>query len=493
LVSEQTIRLCFLSQDSSLAAVVGRALGEGFETRTSDELQGNRLNELREWCDVILIDLRTTNVQGDFEIGTRLMDAISKIPSHPPMVVLCDGENRSLLVGVMEHGAYDSVTNPPNMIELRLILRRAFKFHSAQKELDRFRADARGAGRLHELLGTSTAMQELFALAQKIAPCDVNVLVTGETGTGKELLARAIHQMSGRNTRPLVAFSCANLPETLIEDELFGHEKGAFTGALMSRRGRLEAADQGTLFLDEIGDLTLGLQPKLLRVLQERKFERLGSNATINVNLRLICATNRNLAEMVQQGKFREDLYYRMNVVQMTLPPLRDRRDDIPLLAHHFLQVSSQQFNKKVKRFSQPALHALEEYAWPGNVRELENAVQRAVVLSESQSVDVWHLPAAIRSNCDEPTFNRTSYEEEVRQFKRRLLLRTLRECGWRKAESARTLGVARGYLHRLINQLDINQREDESHNGNGNGANGTNGSNGGAVREKFPAPKQLM
>jgi len=247
------------------------------------------------------------------------------------------------------------------------------------------------------------------------------------------------------------------------------------------------------LFLDEIGDLTLGLQPKLLRVLQERKFERLGSNATINVNLRLICATNRNLAEMVQQGKFREDLYYRMNVVQMTLPPLRDRRDDIPLLAHHFLQVSSQQFNKKVKRFSQPALHALEEYAWPGNVRELENAVQRAVVLSESQSVDVWHLPAAIRSNCDEPTFNRTSYEEEVRQFKRRLLLRTLRECGWRKAESARTLGVARGYLHRLINQLDINQREDESHNGNGNGANGTNGSNGGAVREKFPAPKQLM
>src|SRR5208282_4670907 len=171
---------------------------------------------------------------------------------------------------------------------------------------------ARSDGRLHELLGTSTVMQELFALAQKIAPCDVNVLITGETGTGKELLARAMHQMSARNARPLVAFSCVNLPETLIEDELFGHEKGAFTGALMSRRGRLESADQGTLFLDEIGDLTLGLQPKLLRVLQERKFERLGSNATINVNIRLICATNRNLAEMVQRGSFREDLYYRM-------------------------------------------------------------------------------------------------------------------------------------------------------------------------------------
>jgi DNA-binding NtrC family response regulator len=305
-------------------------------------------------------------------------------------------------------------------------------------------------------------MQELFALAQKIAPCDVNVLITGETGTGKELLARAIHQMSGRATRPLVAFSCANLPETLIEDELFGHEKGAFTGAMMSRRGRIESADQGTLFLDEIGDLSLGLQPKLLRVLQERNFERLGSNSTINVNIRLICATHRNLSEMVQQGKFREDLFYRLNVVQMHLPPLRERRDDISLLAQHFLQVSSEQFNKKVRRFSQPALHALEEYAWPGNVRELENAVQRAVVLSEGQTVDVWHLPGGIRSNPAEPVMIR-SYEEEVRQFKRRLLLRTLQECGWRKAESARTLGVARGYLHRLINQLDLRQNEEDT------------------------------
>jgi transcriptional regulator with GAF, ATPase, and Fis domain len=281
------------------------------------------------------------------------------------------------------------------------------------------------------------------------------------------------------------------LPETLIEDELFGHEKGAFTGALATRRGRLEMADQGTLFLDEIGDLGLGLQPKLLRALQERSFERLGSNTTITVNIRLICATNRNLAEMVQQGKFREDLYYRLNVVQLHLPPLRERRDDIPLLAQHFLQMSAQQFNKKVKRFAQPALRALEEYAWPGNVRELENAVQRAVVLSEGQSVDVWHLPAAIRSTCDEPTFSRTSYEEEVRQFKRRLLIRTLRECGWRKAESARSLGVARGYLHRLINQLEITQREDEGH--HGNGIHGPSSPSGVVAREKFPAPKQIM
>jgi DNA-binding NtrC family response regulator len=458
---DQSLHLCFFSQDSALAEVIGRALGNGFTSRACGQFDLSQLSEHREWCDVVLLDLRLSGTQGDYEAGIRLLDEINKIPLHPPVVALCDAENRSLLVGVMEHGAYDSVTNPPNMVELRLILKRAYKFHTAEKELERLRSNTRGAGRLHELLGTSPSMQELFGLAQKIAPCDVSVLITGETGTGKELLARAIHQMSGRAGGPLVAFSCANLPETLIEDELFGHEKGAFTGALMSRRGRLESADQGTLFLDEIGDLSLGLQPKLLRVLQERSFERLGSNAKINVNIRLICATNRNLSEMVQQGKFREDLFYRLNVVQMHLPPLRERRDDISLLAQHFLQVSSEQFNKKVRRFSQPALHALEEYAWPGNVRELENAVQRAVVLSEGQTVDVWQLPGSVRTNPAEPVLTR-SYEEEVRQFKKRLLLRTLQECGWRKAESARTLGVARGYLHRLINQLELRQNDDD-------------------------------
>jgi DNA-binding NtrC family response regulator len=458
---DQTVHVCFVSQDSGLTGAIARALGSGFEYRVSSDFQFSDLSDLREWCDIVLLDMRASSTQGDSEPGLRLMDDWSKISSHPPIVVLTDGENRPLLLKLMEHGAYDTVTNPPNIVELRLILRRAYKFHAAEQEVARLRVSSKGDGRLHELLGTSPVMQELFALANKIAPCDVSVLITGETGTGKELLARAIHKMSGRSSRPLVAFSCANLPEALIEDELFGHEKGAFTGALTTRRGRVEAADTGTMFLDEIGDLSLGLQPKLLRVLQERSFERLGSNTKIDVNIRLICATNRNLAEMVQQGKFRDDLYYRLNVVQMHLPPLRDRQDDIPLLAQHFLQDFSERFKKKAKRFAQPALRALEEYAWPGNVRELENAVQRAVVLSEGPTVEVWQLPAAIRSGCEAPQFNQ-SYEEEVRQFKRRLVLRTLRECGWRKAESARTLGVARGYLHRLITQLGIQQAGDE-------------------------------
>jgi len=459
-VSEQ-VRVLFLSHDLSFADPLFRALGSEFATRASQESHVSAIFDLREWSDVILLDLRSVSTQGDHSSGLRMMDEIGKEESHPPVVVLCDEGNRQLILEAIERGAYDTITNPPNMMELRLVLNRAYRSYIAEQELERLRADSRGSGRLHELLGTSPVMQELFGLAQKIAPCDVNVLITGETGTGKELLARAIHQMSSRSPRPLVAFSCANLPETLVEDELFGHEKGAFTGALTMRRGRIEAADQSTLFLDEIGDLALGLQPKLLRVLQERNFERLGSNNTVNVNIRVICATNQNLEEMVENDKFREDLYYRLNVVQMHLPALRERRDDIPLLAHHFLESAAEQFKKKAKRFSQSSLHALEEYAWPGNVRELQNAVQRAVVLSEGPSVEMWQLPTAVRSGSEAPQLTR-SYEEEVRDFKRRLLLRTLRECGWRKAESARVLGVARGYLHRLINQLGIQEQEDE-------------------------------
>jgi DNA-binding NtrC family response regulator len=468
ILDKQAIRVSFLTQDSGLGEAIARALGEGFVTRAVGEQQFDRLTEVREWSDVILVDLRSANTQGDDETILRLMDEIGKAPSHPPLVVLCEEENRALIFQAIEHGAEDSVTNPPNMMELRLILSRAHRFHAAEREVQRLRANERPTGRLHELLGTSAPMQELFALARKIAPCDVNVLITGETGTGKELLARAIHHLSGRNTGPLVAFSCANLPETLVEDELFGHEKGAFTGALIGRRGRVEAADHGTLFLDEIGDLGLGLQPKLLRVIQERNFERLGSNKTVSVDIRLICATNRNLAEMVQQAKFREDLFYRLNVVQMHLPPLRERRDDIPLLAQQFLSKFAQQFKKKARRFSQQALHALEEHGWPGNVRELENVVQRAVVLSDDLTVDLNQLPAAMRGartgvavieRADGSQLSR-SYEDEVKRFKRSLVLRALRECGWRKAECARSLGVARGYLHRLINQLGIQEGE---------------------------------
>ena len=452
------IQVTLLGNDLGLSDAIARTLGPGFIARRSSDWTPSQWLGVREYCDVVLLDLRAAG--GDVECGLRVIDTIQRSDDGPAAIVLCDEDDRDLMAKVLDHGVYDTIHNPPNMIELRLILRRACKIRAAEKELRRLSVMVRGSGSLRGIIGGAPRMQELFALARKIAPCDVNVLITGETGTGKELLASAIHHMSARADGPLVAFSCANLPETLIEDELFGHEKGAFTGAAAARRGRLEAADQGTVFLDEVGDIGLSLQPKLLRVLQARTFERLGSNTTINANIRVVSATNRNLSEMVQQGKFREDLFYRLNVVHLHIPALRERREDIPLLAHHFVQKFAELFNKRAKRFSRSALLALEEYSWPGNVRELENVVQRAVVLSEKTVVDCEDLPDAIQENCVNLKAS-DSYEDEVRQFKRRLVLRTLQACGGSIVETARALGVARGYLHRLINQLEIRGKED--------------------------------
>jgi DNA-binding NtrC family response regulator len=463
LMEQETIRIWFFSPDSGFSQIITRALGPRYEVRCSKELSLQDSADFLPWCDVLLLDLRRPEGDGEnhWENALRFLDEVRQQEMPSPGAVILKDEGRAATLQMMEHGAYDTIASPPDIVELRIVLERAHKHRQVERELHQLRAQERSTGGLSEFVGSAECLREVFEMARKIAPCDVSVLITGETGTGKELLARAIHRLSSRASGPFVAFSCANLPETLVEDELFGHEKGAFTGAVMQRRGRLEAADRGTVFLDEIGDLTLSLQPKLLRVLQERAFERLGSNTLRAVDLRVICATHQNLAEMVHQSKFREDLYYRLNVVQLHLPPLRERRDDIPLLAQHFLERFTQQFGKVARRFSRLALQALEEYNWPGNVRELENVIQRAVVLAESRAIETWHLPINFRSASGQPPVV-ASYEEEVREFKRRLLLRTLRQCGWRKAETARVLGLARNYLHRLIHQLQIRPEEDE-------------------------------
>jgi DNA-binding NtrC family response regulator len=425
------------------------------------------LKEILSRTDVFLLDLREARLESS-DPGFQFLNSVSRIPMHPPVIVLCDEEHREVMLRAIDCGAIDNISHPPNVPELRLLLNRAHRYYQAEREIRELRAEQDRAGRLHNLLGTSPAMQELFHFAKRIAPADVNVLISGETGTGKELMARAIHQMGSRSRGPLVAFSCANLPDALVEDELFGHEKGAFTGAFCSRQGRIECANKGSLFLDEVGDLPIGLQPKLLRVLQERSFERLGGNRNIEVDVRLISATNHDLGELVKQGKFREDLYYRLNVVELQLPPLRDRREDIPVLAQHFLLKYSQLFQKHAKHLSEPVLAALDQHPWPGNVRELENVIQRAVVLSEGHTLELYTLPPAFRQGTSMPVaaityasaMTGSTYDQELKRFKRKLVLRTLRQCNWKKAESARALGVARGYLHRLINQLDIRESE---------------------------------
>ena len=452
------VHVWFYAQDEAFANIVARALGPGFTMRRTNRLDLATAREQEDWCDVALLDLRWADSETNIAAAITLVDEINHLRLPPPVIGVLGENNKAAPRQLMEAGAYDTVESPPDMGELRLVLRRAFRLRRMEKELRRLnsQADCAGHPTFNELLDSTEPMQQVAELARKVALCDVSVLITGETGTGKELVSRAIHRLSPRSEAPFVAFSCANLPETLVEGELLGHEKGAFTGAIASRRGRFEAADKGTLLLDEVGDLPLALQAKLLRVLQERSFERLGSNTPITVDFRLICATHRNLPEMVAQGLFREDLYYRLNVMQLHIPALRDRRGGIPLLALRFLERFSAQFGKKAKRFSRLALHVLGEYDWPGNVRQLENVVQRAVVMADGSTIEVWHLPIALRNGFDDTAAVVHSYEEEVRDFKRRLILRTLQECGWSKAETARTLGVARGYLHRLINQLQI-------------------------------------
>jgi DNA-binding NtrC family response regulator len=450
------------TSDLEFSQIIDRALGPEFELRAERRSSAANIREHVNWWDVVLLDLRRVAAEPNPH-RIHLMDEMKQLDSAIPIIALLDSDDEGSVRQVFEKGAYDTVACPPNIAELRLVLRRAHHFHEVEKELRELRSKGKSGSLNGNFIVSTESMQQVMAFTRKIAPCDVSVLVTGETGTGKELLAREIHNLSPRSSGPFVAFSCANMPETLVEDELFGHEKGAFTGAAGIRRGRIEMADQGTLFLDEIGDLELGLQSKLLRVLQERSFERLGSNTSVKVNFRLVCATHRNLQEMVDQGKFRSDLYYRLNVVQVHLPPLRARREGIPVLVSHFIVRFSKLFNKEVQRFSPAALRALEEYKWPGNVRELENVVQRAIALAEGSTVETWHLPEAICKGFEQievPVAH--SYEDEVREFKRRLILRTLQECGGNKVESARALGIARGYLHRLINQLEIEPGDGE-------------------------------
>jgi transcriptional regulator with GAF, ATPase, and Fis domain len=321
----------------------------------------------------------------------------------------------------------------------------------------------RAASRVeHGMVGESAAMKRVYQLVARVAPTDSTVLIRGESGTGKELAAQALHQNSGRRERPFVAINCAALTETLLESELFGHERGAFTGALAQKKGKLEVADGGTLFLDEVGELAPVLQAKLLRVLQERAFERVGGTRTIRVDVRVVAATNRDLEEAVRAGAFRQDLYYRLNVVSFEMPALRERREDIALLASYFAAKYGAKFKRRVTGVSPEARECLAGYDWPGNVRELENAIERAVVLGSTASILPEDLPETVLEA--EPAAGSaaapvTKYHEAVREAKRQLIARALEHSGGGVTEAARALGVHPNYLHRLMRNLNLRQK----------------------------------
>jgi two-component system, NtrC family, response regulator HydG len=314
------------------------------------------------------------------------------------------------------------------------------------------------AGIEHSMVGESPRIRQVYQFIAKVAPTDSSVLISGESGTGKELAARAIHQNSRRFGKPFIAVNCAALSEALLESELFGHEKGAFTGALAQRKGRLEIADGGTLFLDEIGELSAALQVKLLRVLQEREFERVGGTRTIKVDIRLLTATNRNLEELITRGLFRQDLFYRLNVLQLEMPPLRQRQEDIPLLAKYFAVRLGEKCNRKITGISVDAQRRLASYDWPGNVRELENAIERAVVLGTTEMILLEDLPEAILEAETRSMPAPTKYHEAVAETKKQIILQAMAQTKGNYTDAAKLLGVHPNYLHRLIRNLNLRE-----------------------------------
>jgi two-component system, NtrC family, response regulator AtoC len=405
-----------------------------------------------EVFDVALIDLRMPDVD-----GLAVLARIRALDPAPPVFILTAFAAIETTIEAIRQGAYDYLSKPFRVDEIKLAVRRVLETERLVRENREFRQELRGRYGVERLIGQSPEMVDIYRLVARVAALDTTVLIQGETGTGKELVARAIHYASPRAERPFVAIDCAALPESLFESELFGHERGAFTGAVGSRRGLLETADGSTCFLDEIGELPLGLQAKLLRVLQERVLRRVGGNEPLPVNLRLIAATNRDLRKRVEDGTFREDLYYRLNGVTIAMPPLRERGADIPLLAHDFMQRYTAAAGKSLEGFTPEALALLSGYRWPGNVRELEHAVERAVALARSAVILPEDLPPEIRAEparAPELPAPRMTLDEVKRWY----VNAVLEETGGNKVRAADLLGIDRRTLYRILERQDTEE-----------------------------------
>ena len=402
-------------------------------------------------ADVVLTDLRMPGLDG-MALLSRLLGRDAK----PIVILLTAYGSVETAVEAMKRGAYDFLAKPVNLDRLDLLLRRALAERRLGDENERLKAQLDSKYGFENIIGTSPAMQEVFETIRQAAPTRATVLIQGASGTGKELVARALHQCSPRRDGPFIPVHCAALAPTLLESELFGHEKGAFTGAVERRRGRFELADGGTLFLDEIGEIDPALQVKILRVLEERKFERVGGTETIHVDVRLVAATNRDLRARVAEGAFREDLFYRLHVVNLTLPPLRERTGDVVLLAQHYLKTLDAENGKKPPAISPEAMDVLQAYAWPGNVRELRNVIERLVVLGTGDRLTVADLPAAVRDGAAAGLAIPSRAGRVLRDAERQLIADALRRHRDNRTKAAQDLGISRRTLHRKINEFGL-------------------------------------
>jgi DNA-binding NtrC family response regulator len=404
----------------------------------------------------LILDLNSNHDSLQERIGfSRLL-----IASNIPSVVMADDGLRSTAFELVRTGAFGYCRRPPSIRDLKTMLSRAYENSALKQQLQTVQQRMEEPGSCDRLIGSSPQMQRVYQLVRRVTNLNAAVLVTGESGTGKELVARAIHNLGSRSSRPFVAVSCGAIPEPLIEAELFGHEKGAFTGTVGAREGYFEQAGDGTLFLDEIGDLSLFTQVKLLRVLQQMEFNRLGSNKLIPLRARLIFATHRDLAKLVAEGKFRQDLYYRINVMRIESPPLQEHPEDIPRIARHFLMQYGQVFQKPMADIEPDAMALLQSYPWPGNVRELENVMQRAIILATGQTVRLEDLSLSAQEDdggdiddvVDIGDFHPAgSFERQLRDYKIKLAVGAVRENNGNKTLAARKLCISRAYLHRLI------------------------------------------
>jgi DNA-binding NtrC family response regulator len=394
--------------------------------------------------DLVLLDIRLPEMD-----GIEVLERLKAIDEGLEVILVTAVKTVRTAVAAMKLGAFDYLTKPFEEDELLSLIRRALEKRSLEREVVFLRSELARQLDFEELVGQHAEMQKLYRLIAQVARTATTVLITGESGTGKELIARAIHRQGPRRDKPFVPVNPAALTESLVESELFGHEKGAFTGAWQRKLGRFELAQAGTLFLDEISSLKPELQAKLLRVLQEREFERVGGTRAIRLDARVIVATNVDLKQAVAEGRFREDLYYRINVMPITVPPLRERREDVPLLVRHFIQKSNQQHNRRVEGLAPEALAVLGEYAWPGNVRELQNVIERLVGLVEGPVIGLSDLPLDLLLPDERPGQRPPGYSlNEARdEFERQIALRILERVRWNVSEAARILGVHRNSL----------------------------------------------
>ena len=411
----------------------------------------------QENIDVVVSDLHLPPHLEDISEGLAVVQAARSLRPPVQAVVITGSNSKRAALEAVKHGAYGFFEKPLDGDEVLHIVNQATRMRRLEVENVRLREELLGSRGFSHLIGGSQSLERIVKHARTVAATSATVLIIGENGTGKELLAKAIHEESPRAAGPFIGVSCAALPETLIESELFGHERGSFTTATQARKGRFELADGGTLFLDEIADLTPTVQVKLLRVLQERAFERVGGTKTLNVDIRLIAASNCDLEQEVAAGRFRRDLFYRLNVVPLVLPALRARKEDIPVLVAHFAQKAAEKYLRPMPVIDPLLLEALQEYEWPGNVRELENVMERLVVLTNGPKLDLEFLPdKMLRTLPDANLADEGTLEGGVAALKRRMIVKALESSGGNKVAAAKLLGISRSYLHRLISEFDL-------------------------------------